>query len=193
MSRIRHFIDEALHLIYPNVCICCEALLEEGDRYICQTCKDGFDRFSLPNESTDEILIRLQRNFPGQKVILDAISCYRFHKDGLLQEAIHAMKYGGLRSLAIQLGGELGEKIRKDRPDMRYGAIVPVPLHQIKRIERSYNQSELLATGIASVLQVQVLAGARPHKQGSTFQNGRRICRRLFAARRRWVWKASCW
>lgn len=172
MSSIRQFIDDALHLIYPNVCICCEGILVNEERYVCQACSNGFDQFSLPNESADEILLRLQRNFPGQKVISDAISCYRFHKDGLLQEAIHSVKYGGLRSLAAQFGKELGEKILKERTGVRYDAIVPVPLHRIKRIERGYNQSELLATGISSVLQVQILKGAVDRVKYTASQTG---------------------
>lgn len=172
MSRIRQFLDEALHLVYPNVCICCESMLEEGEHYICRTCDEGFDRFAMPDESTDEIFLRLQKNFSGQKVISDAISCYRFHKDGLLQEAIHSMKYGGLRSLAVQFGRGIGEKIRQDRPNTKYDAVMPVPLHRIKRIERGYNQSELLADGIASELGIQVLKGAVERIKYTASQTG---------------------
>lgn len=178
MSRIRQFIDDALHLVYPNACLCCEAMLEAGERYICRTCKSGFDRFSLLNESADEILLRLQKNFPGQKAISDAVSCYRFHKDGLLQEAIHSMKYGGLRSLAVQFGKELGEKILKERPEEKFDAVVPVPLHRIKRIERGYNQSELLATGMSSVLQVQILKDAVERIKYTASQTGFDLSRR---------------
>ncbi|NTV46250.1 MAG: ComF family protein [Chlorobiales bacterium] len=77
-----------------------------------------------------------------------------------MQEAIHSVKYDGLRSLAVEFGAKLGGKIQKERPNTKYDAVVPVPLHRIKRIERGYNQSELLAVGISSVLGVEVLNGA---------------------------------
>lgn len=178
MSRITQFIGDALHLIYPNVCICCEQMLTEEEQYICKKCNGEFDRFSMPNESSDEMLVRLQGNFPGQKAISDAVSCYRYHKDGLLQKAIHSMKYEGLRSLAVQFGRALGEKILKERTDAKYEAIVPVPLHRIKKIERGYNQSELLATGISAELQIPVLAGAIERVKYTTSQTGFNLSKR---------------
>ncbi|HEY5742234.1 MAG TPA: ComF family protein [Terrimicrobiaceae bacterium] len=62
-----------------------------------------------------------------------------------MRELIHRFKYGGETWLA----GVLGELLGKGLHDARlkhetFDAIVPVPLHRLRKREREFNQAELL-------------------------------------------------
>ena len=63
------------------------------------------------------------------------------------------MKYEGLFNLGKYFGRQLGEWILSEGGAGDIDCIVPVPLHPLKKIERSYNQSEKIAEGIAQSLQ----------------------------------------
>ena len=61
-----------------------------------------------------------------------------------LRQQVHQLKFGGKFWLAEPLGRLLGQQIRYPAP-----AIIPVPLHPLRRLSRSFNQSTLLARAVA--------------------------------------------
>jgi len=64
-----------------------------------------------------------------------------------LRDLIHLLKYQGVRPAAAVLGRMLGETIASIDTSMPEGriAVIPVPLHERKRRQRGFNQSELIA------------------------------------------------
>lgn len=82
-------------------------------------------------------------------------SPYRF--EGLAREAIHRFKYQHLKALALPLAGLLAEYL-KSHP-IPAEIVVPVPLHPRRLRERGYNQTELLARGLAKLLELPALHG----------------------------------
>jgi ComF family protein len=63
--------------------------------------------------------------------------------EGALRDIMHAFKYEGRRSLAVPLAGmmrDAGADVLRDAD-----AIVPVPLHAIRRLWRGFNQAGDLA------------------------------------------------
>jgi ComF family protein len=82
--------------------------------------------------------------------------------EGLIESAVHALKYRGMRTLAVPLGDWAASVIglRADTALM-FGAnplIIPVPLHPSRLRERDYNQSALLAHRLAII-------AAMPHDE----------------------------
>lgn len=65
-----------------------------------------------------------------------------------LREAVHALKYGGVRVLADPLSALLvaGWQAQSRTVDV----VVPVPLHRAELRRRGYNQAELLARGLCA-------------------------------------------
>ncbi|MEI8031821.1 MAG: phosphoribosyltransferase family protein [Chlorobiaceae bacterium] len=148
--------DELLHLLFPNVCIVCRKLLQKGEEQCCSSCMAEFDPFATLSAS--ELMLRnvIGSRF-GKNFHFDRGWCrYLFHKESPLQQALHAMKYEGLFSLGPFFGRRLGEWIAQGGQTEDIDCIVPVPLHRMKTIERSYNQSEKIAEGVAAVLQKPV-------------------------------------
>lgn len=66
---------------------------------------------------------------------------------GVLQNAVHALKYNGAQELAMPLSDRLFEALRL--LNLPIDALVPVPLFADRLTERGYNQSELLCRNLA--------------------------------------------
>ena len=73
--------------------------------------------------------------------------------------SLYRFKYAGrqeyARFYAQEIVGRMGGTIRRWRPD----ALVPVPIHRIRRRERGYNQAEVLAKEIGKRTGIPVAAG----------------------------------
>ena len=87
----------------------------------------------------------------------DAAYCYGSY-EGLLREWIHLFKYGRIKTLARPLGALLAEAVPRGET---FDAIVPVPLHWLRRWRRGFNQSEILARGLGRRLGIPVVSALR--------------------------------
>jgi ComF family protein len=69
------------------------------------------------------------------------------------------MKYNGNKDTAFVLGVELGFLINKicKSKNQDFDFIVPVPVSEIKKQSRGYNQCEYIANGISQVIKIPVL------------------------------------
>ncbi len=87
----------------------------------------------------------------------DAAYCFGSY-EGRLRDWIHLFKYGRVRTLAEPLVELLAAAVPRTE---RFDAIVPVPLHWRKRWQRGFNQSGLLAAGMARKWGVPVVNALR--------------------------------
>ena len=77
-----------------------------------------------------------------------------------LRSAVHALKYRGRDDIARWLASEMAAALRRF-PELRpYNFCAAVPLHPSRLRERGFNQSELLAAGLAPVAGLFRLDGA---------------------------------
>ena len=80
----------------------------------------------------------------------EAWGCYR----GSLEKVLHAFKFKRHDFFAAPLA-ELVESVIRERGDLDFDAVVPVPMHRAKLRRRGYNQAELLARALARRLRVR--------------------------------------
>ncbi|ABL66359.1 ComF family protein [Chlorobium phaeobacteroides] len=149
--------DRLLHFVYPNVCVVCQNLLLASERYLCSSCLNGFEPFS-EGAAPERVFLRSIESHFGEDSLFERAWCrYVFHKNSALQQAVHAMKYQGMFNLGIFFGKEIGRYIAASGMDCdAIDCIVPVPLNRLKLIERSFNQAEKIAEGMAAVLHKPV-------------------------------------
>lgn len=87
---------------------------------------------------------------------------------GPVRDLIHALKYGGA-TWAVGPLAEFGlEALGDSRLSPPYDALVPVPLHPVRRRARGYNQSELLARAVASPQKTPVLRALERRRDTAT-------------------------
>ncbi len=68
---------------------------------------------------------------------------------GFLREAIRALKYGCERVVAAPLGERLWQLLQQRGEPAGFDAIIPVPLHETRLLERGFNQAEWLASRLS--------------------------------------------
>jgi ComF family protein len=141
--------------------LCRECLLPPEPfraEYFCASCRTPFlNAFPLDSKGRCGLCRQSLRGF-------DAAYCFGSY-EGLLRDWIHLYKYGRVKTM----GRPLGELLAAALPgDERFDAVVSVPLHWRRRWQRGFNQSELLARGIARRRGVPVMAALRRVRHTAT-------------------------
>ena len=77
--------------------------------------------------------------------------------DDYYRPLIHAFKFENRRDCGEFLAARLGALVARDPRSAAIEAVVPVPLHRVRRRERGFNQSELLALAVARALDRPIL------------------------------------
>lgn len=123
-------LQSVLDTILPARCPVCNAYLA-GQVGLCGDCA-----------------ARLEPVVDGQMIHLGQ---YRGH----LERVARALKFGNQRAVAVPLGARLAEGILGAH--WTVNAVVPVPLHWSRNLERGYNQARVLAQSISQNLNAPVL------------------------------------
>lgn len=159
-SLLRPIGHGFLDLLYPPRCLDCGARVESPRLPLCPRCLHSLER--APVMGVEAQLDRLPN---GHGAIDRAFALWMFDKESPLQALQHAFKYNNRPWYGVPLGRLVGDAFKRAHPDASPDGVVPVPLHRTRRLERGYNQSRLLATGIADVLDCSLRATLlrRPH------------------------------
>ncbi len=139
MTTLLRPVGRLLDLALPPVCAGCGT---EGHA-ICAACLPSVaTRVALPPGTP----LGLAEGPPDPLLQLEWCSPFA----GPTRRALHALKYAGERRLAVPLGAAVAERWR------RAGAggelLVPVPVHEVRRRERGYDQAALIAEAAAARL-----------------------------------------
>lgn len=147
MTRaVRIFGRGLLDIVYPPRCLGCGNRPESPELPLCPRCLQTLER--APDTG---IASRLDRLSVGEQVFEGTRALWLFDEGGTLQSIQHALKYGNRPRYGVPLGRLLGRAFAQEYspPD----GVVPIPLHKTRRLERGYNQSAMLAEGVADVLE----------------------------------------
>jgi len=140
--------NAALDALAPRLCPLCGTTVGVAQG-ACTQCLDLLPPAPFPNELTALIAARGARLGNIERIA----ARWTFAVDSPVQELIHTLKYNGLRTLARQMGAELGLMLRQFPEFAQATAVVPVPLHSSRLRERGYNQAAEIAAGIAQTLR----------------------------------------
>jgi competence protein ComFC len=164
-----------LQLIYPNLCIVCENELINRQQSICHLCDQklyytSYENYTLPT--------KLDTLFYGRCILESSFSLLYFETNSSTQTILHHLKYKHRKSLAIEMGIKIGEKLKTKENFTSVEALIPVPIHAKKKFIRGYNQSELLAIGIQKHLDCKIDTNLIYRKTNSTSQTKKTIIER---------------
>lgn len=147
-----------LDILYPPRCLGCGARPESPQLPLCPRCLQSLER--APEMG---VAARLDRLPVGRGVFEGAMALWVFDKESTLQAVQHALKYANRPRYGVPLGRLIGQAFadRYLQPD----GVLPIPLHRTRELERGYNQSAMLAEGVAEVLECAPRSDllSRPH------------------------------
>lgn len=146
-------LNDLLELFYPPLCVTCGRRLVSQEHYICLHCLHDLPRTNYHLDTGNKVA----QLFWGRTRVELATSWLYFRKGSRYQKLVHYLKYKGLPEIGDEMGRLFGADL-KGSPFGDAEVVVPVPLHPRKLKERGYNQSERIAAGIASALQIQLSA-----------------------------------
>lgn len=143
---LSYFID----LLYPNVCVTCKHGLVKNEQLICSKCLVELPYTGFSNERDNAV----EKVFWGRVPIQAGMALLYFNKGNKVQQILHYLKYKNCPELGFIMGALAGRSMLQSGrfSDVHY--VSAVPLHKKKQKQRGYNQSEYIASGIASALQV---------------------------------------
>ena len=145
----------ALDLLFPLSCLGCR---REG-KLLCQDCTDNLPRLKTPycRVCAEPNARSLCQWCSGIAPGFDGLRA-PYLMEGPLREAVHALKYRGVRAAAPQLAEFLANFMKSH--SIPGEELVPVSLHPRRLRERGYNQSELLAKELSKLTGLPVNADA---------------------------------
>lgn len=140
--------SDFISLIFPQNCINCQQSLISEEKFLCTICKIDLPYTNDHKNPENELF----RKFVFEKRVQTAASYLYFYQGGVAQKLLHELKYKEKKGIASLLGSWYA----RDLSDLDVDLIIPVPLHKSKLRKRGFNQSDIFAEGINSILEVEV-------------------------------------
>lgn len=152
MKQIKQIFESLLYLIYPDVCMNCGNSLVTGEEVLCTHCEIKLPRTRFHSDNKNLV----NQIFWGRVNVDAATAFLYFRKGGSVQRLMHQLKYQGEREVGEFLGRLFGIELQKALFFSSADLLIPVPLHPAKQKKRGYNQSEVIARGMAQTMNARV-------------------------------------
>ena len=158
--RIR-FLTRLFDFISPRQCPVCGRRLSVSEEVICASCLMHLPRTGFADAPRDNEMVRLfwgrmRQEAEWQCPVVQAAALFRFEPASQSAVLVYALKY----SSHPEYGYYLGRLLVGELPQQFFDgieAIIPIPLARKRLRRRGYNQSEMIARGVASLTGLPVL------------------------------------
>lgn len=150
MEFVAHLVKSVQHLLFPPICVGCSDETVENQAQFCATCLSKFPYANNLHEANNAF----EKHFLGRvRIEAGGCLCY-FSKGGVVQHALHQLKYKNQPQIGFALGRMLGRSMLTSGRFDQVDVVMPVPMHPHKRAKRGYNQAEWIAKGVSLVLHI---------------------------------------
>jgi ComF family protein len=147
VKRILSYFESLFSLFFPKVCLTCGSAISGQETIMCTACRLSLPEtgYYLPGPNPVEEL------FYGRLDVQKATSLLFFDRGSRYRKLLHQLKYKGCTEAGIFLGRLIGSRL-KENDLTTFDLIVPVPLHRARLRRRGFNQSQVIAEGIAEII-----------------------------------------
>jgi ComF family protein len=152
MKEILSYFNDLIALFFPELCAACGRNLYRNERVICTNCIYHLPLTNFHSDPENKMARQLWGRFP----FVQTIAFLYFRKGSRIQNLMHQLKYKKNQETGIRLGELYAYDLKRSTIFKQADLIIPVPLHPSKLKKRGYNQSECIANGISSILNIPV-------------------------------------
>lgn len=124
------------NLLFPKTCNGCDGLLLESEDVVCTACRHDMP-FTLHHKNPEN---EAYKKFYGRLPVEHVSAFVYFHKEGMVQQMIHNLKYRKQQEVARLLGEWYVHDLKTVEALRSVTDIIPVPMHPKKLRQRGYNQ-----------------------------------------------------
>lgn len=170
MLRMGFWTETVLHVVLPRACVHCRQDLAFGDDGpLCPACAAALPPAPDPACVRCGAALGARRDFcgacAGRLFYCRLIRAACAHR-GPAAALVHAFKFRGLPDAARAAGRVLAADLAR-RPELGGAdALIPVPLHPRRALERGYNQAELIAREAAATTGLPLLNALERRRGG---------------------------
>lgn len=152
--------NKFLNWIYPPTCPLCGEVTGGQTSQVCDTCrpmiaypeqpvclKCGCEIADMEQELCEDCTRHVKsyiQGFPAMK--------YQYPLD----ESLARFKYHNQKEYADFYAGQIVKRHGQALISLSLDAVIPIPIHKRKMAKRGYNQAELLADALGTILDIQV-------------------------------------
>ena len=168
-------IKEMADIIMPRECLVCGRRLARHERFLCLWCASDLpltyyweQPHNIMSDKFNGILERFRRE--GEQMPYSyAASLLYYHNENPYKRIPQALKYNSNIPAGRFFASMLGDKLASAPQFATVDAVIPVPLHWLRRFRRGYNQAEVIAAAVAQRLNVPMIPKAlvRCHRTGT--------------------------
>ena len=145
-----------INLLAPRQCAVCDRRLEPHEDIVCALCNLNLPRTNYAQTPYDNEMAQL---FWGRAPIERCAALLHYQAAAPASVLLYRLKYGNQPDLGLDLGLLMGKELLPTGFFEGIDFIVPVPLSRQRARQRGYNQSEMLAQGIAKATGLKMRRG----------------------------------
>ena len=140
------FLQRLLDLTNPRACAICGQRLAVEETLFCTVCLLHLPLTHFNTKPDDNPMTQI---FWGLLTIEKASALIYYTAHATSSYPVYKLKYMNVPEMGIELGRYMGRQLCKAGFFNEIDAIIPVPLTQKHQRQRGYNQSQMIAEGIA--------------------------------------------
>ena len=168
---VQYGLKAVLDLLIPRQCLVCGRSLDATEEHLCRECLEDLprtyywrrkfnpmaDRFNALIQDGLEVLLsaRPAHGTTSQHYAY-ATALFFYRAESGYSQITRQLKYHGDIPAGQFFGQVLGKKIASAEHFADVDTVIPVPLHWTRKWSRGYNQAEIIAREVASVLGAEL-------------------------------------
>ncbi len=155
LSRDEALQSNPLDLLFPPVCLVCHRRISKAKDVLCPDCRDR--TAVITDDYCTKCGTPLKESFCQSCAEHDYVFSFSrsvYQYGDVIQALIHELKYQGFNSPAKFLAEGMQSYTKDNHEYAGYDLVMSVPLHRVRKRERGYNQSELIARKLARSLDI---------------------------------------
>lgn len=154
-----------LDLFLPRTCVVCGRPLLPQERHICLECLADLPETHFAQLERNPMADRLNERIQARRDALEdgaeplpvepysyAAALYFYNGNADYRKISQALKYGRDFAAGRFFAGMLGDRLAVSEAFADVDVVVPVPLHRSRRLQRGYNQAEIIAEEVVKRL-----------------------------------------